>query len=49
MCRWRLYAALYVRVLLLLIVTSAYPITRPVRVEPKTRQEKAIAFSRYFD
>ena len=34
---------------LLLIVTSAYPITRPVRVEPKTRQEKAIAFSCYFD
>ncbi|KXB73894.1 hypothetical protein HMPREF3185_01433 [Porphyromonas somerae] len=40
---------MYARVLLLLIATSAYPITRPVRVEPKTRQEKAIAFSCYFD
>ena len=46
-----LIATLMAGILLLLIATSTYPITRPVRVEPKTRQEKAIAiaFSCYSD
>ena len=36
--RLYVYSSLY-------ITTSAYPIARPARVEPETRQEKAPAFS----